>query len=62
MFTTYTPGNGKSRCLPVENDMTNIQGSVFAMDDESLEHRIVEDCNHEENARACINDWAQVLS
>lgn len=46
----------------MENVMTTVQVSVFAEDDASQENRIVEANKREENVRACICDWTELIS
>lgn len=53
-YSQIAPGNEESRALPVEDDITNVQGSVRTGDDVSREHRIVEDCEQDENATAAF--------
>lgn len=48
--------------LPAEYDMTNIEGSVYVEDNVSRKHRAVEDCEQEGNSKACIYDWAGIIS
>lgn len=61
VITTCNVGNENSRALPVEYDMANLQGLMCAENDVSREHRIVENCEQEGNARACIYDLAEVI-
>lgn len=42
--------------------MTIVQGSMSANDNVFREHRIVEDCVQKGNAKACIHDWAKIIS
>lgn len=54
--------NEQSRVLPMENDLTSTQSSIYAEDAVSQDHRIVEHCKQEEHVRACIFNWAEVIS
>lgn len=56
------PSKGHNKALAVEKDMTNVHGSMCAVNDALREHRIVEYCKHEEHSRACIYDWVGIIS
>lgn len=60
--TSCVLSNEQSRALLVENDMSNVQGSICVEDDVSREHCIEDDCTQEEHARARIYECAKIIS
>lgn len=61
MITTCATGTKRSRALRMEYGMKDAQSTVCAKDDVLREHRNVENCEQEKNARASIHDWAAVI-
>lgn len=59
--TKCAPGNELSRALSTKYSMRNAQGSVCAEDNVLREHRIVKNCELEENAGACIYDLTEII-
>lgn len=62
MNTLCLPSYEQCIDLPVKNDMTNAQSSVCTENDALREHRIVDDCEQEENESVRICDWEKVIS
>lgn len=52
----------KSGASPLEYDTTNVQCSMWAENEVSQEHCIVDGCRQEGNAGVQIYDWAKVIS
>lgn len=58
---TCVSREGQNGALPVENRMAVMHDSVCEEDYLSQEHRLVENCIQEENARTYINGFAEVI-